>query len=271
LCATSIIKDIKKRFEKGLEAEFTAQEGVWKTGELYGFMSTHSGDIVFKINSAPIPGSDKKLKGEMCAVKSGILDKHTNLLRLGRVLQKLGKPNIELTRDIVVLGEHAIENPVRACTLLELVLRSMDIDRIQERRWFYRPVTAALLGHGGYFKKGSKQPPFVIGVESEPVAAEEGIEEAAEEEEEVVAVEEPKPAKKVLKRVTVDEEEEAPVRKLVRKSAVAPSAVAAASAASPSAKAPSAASAKSEAASAKAEAAPSAVKSPRRLRRASPP
>uniref|UniRef100_A0A6C0K463 Helicase ATP-binding domain-containing protein n=1 Tax=viral metagenome TaxID=1070528 RepID=A0A6C0K463_9ZZZZ len=260
LCATSIIKDIKKRFEKGLEAEFTAQEGEWKTGELYGFMSTHSGDIVFKLNSAPIPGSDKKLKGEMCAVKSGILDKHTNLLRLGRVLQKLGKPNIELTRDIVVLGEHAIENPVRACTLLELVLRSMDIDRIQERRWFYRPVTAALLGHGGYFKKGSKQPAFVIGVE--PEAVEEGIEEEEEEKEEeekeVVVVEEPKPAKKLLKRVTVDEED-APVRKLVRKSAATPSAKASASAAA------------SAAASAKTEAAPSAVKSPRRLRRASPP
>ena len=227
LCASSIIKDVKKRFEKDLETLFDAQEGAWKTGELYGFLTTHSTELVFKHNEAPIPGSTKRLKGEMCGVKSKMLDKYTKLLRLGKLLRRLGKPDIELTSEILKSGDRAIENAVRACTLLELVLRSMDIDKIQNERWFYRPVTAVLLGHGGYFKKGSKQEPLTeLGLKEEEAEVEEEgeeeaeVEEEAEEEVEEEVKEEKKP-KRLLRRALIEEEEgegeeEAPKKKLVR-------------------------------------------------------
>ena len=150
LCSSAVIKDIKKRYEKGMETLFDAQEGDWKTGETYGFLSTHSGEVVFKTNSAPIPGSEKKLKGIMCSVLSCKSDRQAKLLALGKLLRRLEKPDAELNKDL------SLENAVRGCTLLELALRYMDVERIQGSRWFYRPVTAVLLGHGGYFKKGSK-------------------------------------------------------------------------------------------------------------------
>ena len=163
----------------------------------------------------------------MCGVKSKMLDKYTKLLRLGKLLRRLGKPDIELTSEILKSGDRAIENAVRACTLLELVLRSMDIDKIQNERWFYRPVTAVLLGHGGYFKKGSKQEPLTeLGLKEEEaeveveVEVEEEVEEEAEEEVEEEVKEEKKP-KRLLRRALIEEEEgegeeEAPKKKLVR-------------------------------------------------------
>jgi hypothetical protein len=42
-----------------------------------------------------------------------------------------------------------VENAMRTCTLMELVLRYMDVKRIGEKRWFYRPVAAFYAGHIG--------------------------------------------------------------------------------------------------------------------------
>jgi len=230
LCAASIIKDVKKRYEKGLEELFDAQEGAWKTGDLYGFLTTHSGELVFKLNEAPIPGSTKRLKGEMCAVKSGMFDKYTKLLRLGSTLRRAKAPDIELTSEILKTGPRAIENVVRACTLLELVLRSMDIDAIQGLRWFYRPVQALLIGHGSYFKKGSRAEPLTeIGLNEpeEEAKGEDKEEEETKEEEEEEEEEETKdkPVAKPARKKVEEEDESAatvttvPVRRLVRKAA----------------------------------------------------
>jgi hypothetical protein len=207
LCSSAVIKDIKKRYEKGMETLFDAQEGDWKTGETYGFLSTHSGDMAFKTNSAPIPGSEKKLKGIMCSVLSGKSDRHAKLVDLGKLLRRLEKPDAELNKDL------SLENAVRGCTLLELALRYMDVDRIQGNRWFYRPVTAVLLGHGGYFKKGSKGTTITAETlektaspeeeSAEAEEAEEAEEESPEAEEESPEAEEESPEvkpKKLLRR-----------------------------------------------------------------------
>jgi hypothetical protein len=212
LCSSAVIKDIKKRYEKGMERLFDAQEGDWKTGETYGFLSTHSGDVVFKTNSAPIPGSEKKLKGIMCSVLSGKSDRHAKLVDLGKLLRRLDKPDAELNKDL------SLENAVRGCTLLELALRYMDVDRIQGSRWFYRPVTAVLLGHGGYFKKGSKGTTITAETLEKTASPEEASEEAEEEsveaEEASVEAEEESPDTEVSE----EESPEVKPKKLLRRS-----------------------------------------------------
>jgi hypothetical protein len=64
---------------------------------------------------------------------------------LGDQLRKAGLPDLELrTADI-----RGILSAAQCCIMMELVLRYMDILRVDGRRWFYRPVMARVLGHLG--------------------------------------------------------------------------------------------------------------------------
>jgi hypothetical protein len=40
--------------------------------------------------------------------------------------------------------------------LIELILRYMDVVRLQDKRWFYRPVEAYFAGHKGSVRPGKK-------------------------------------------------------------------------------------------------------------------
>jgi hypothetical protein len=147
------IESIVKKSEKGIQDAFRDREEPYKTGEFYGVLTSHNGDIVFKTNDAQIKGSKSKLGGVMCAVVSGIQDKYEKLIRIGQLLADEDQPNLELTGNVVKRGKRLIENSVRGCALLELVLRYADHIQLKERRWFFRPVFGNLIGYVGYFKK----------------------------------------------------------------------------------------------------------------------
>jgi hypothetical protein len=64
---------------------------------------------------------------------------------LGDQLRKSGTSDLEL-RTATIRG---VLSASQCCILMELVLRYMDILRIDGKRWFYRPVMARVLGHLG--------------------------------------------------------------------------------------------------------------------------
>ena len=79
----------------------------------------------------------------------------TNLIELGDILKANGKSDFDLNRGIIV-GTRKIKNSTRACTLMNLLIRFLDADKVQGKRWFFRPVQALYTGHKGVFRPGSK-------------------------------------------------------------------------------------------------------------------
>jgi hypothetical protein len=57
------------------------------------------------------------------------------LLEIGDILKAAGKSDFDLNRGII-LGTRKIKNSTRACTLMNLLIRYLDADRIQGKRWF---------------------------------------------------------------------------------------------------------------------------------------
>jgi hypothetical protein len=130
------------------------------TGMFYGFVVSKNGNIVFK--TADPPDTGKKVeRGLECENVSNMTGHVAKLVQLGDVLRSEGQHDVDLTRNMIRM-ERPIENSTRACNLLDIVLRYMDALRIQDKRWFFRPVQAFYMGHTSSFrglsKKGGKSP-----------------------------------------------------------------------------------------------------------------
>lgn len=169
-CSRAIIDAMKKEDPMGRIAvteETTAGEAADGTKLVYGFSVPKNGHIVFKTNVTPEPG--KKLgRGGECAIVSNMSEHKKRLEALGDYMIAAGLGNMLLKkedlREDITYGSRKgvadeafksmkVENPIRICTLTELVLRYMDASRAGGKRWFYRPVAAAYAGHKGLYRK----------------------------------------------------------------------------------------------------------------------
>jgi hypothetical protein len=181
-CSAAIAKEVKKA-ERSVAKDFLEQEegSDYRIGKLYGFLASHNGHLAFKINNEFVPGTKTKPGGKACSLSSNISEKHEKLILLGRIMEKAGAPDLELRDEVLSRGKRKIENAERACALLELVLRYMDHSKIKDRRWFFRPVMARLIGYSGFFKKSVEKK------EAEPVSVKrEKVEVVSSEDEESV-------------------------------------------------------------------------------------
>ena len=79
----------------------------------------------------------------------------SNLVEIGDILKTAGKSDFDLNRGII-LGTRKIKNSTRACTLLNLLIRYLDVDVINGKRWFFRPVLAFYTGHKGTYRAINK-------------------------------------------------------------------------------------------------------------------
>lgn len=131
--------------------------GKLKVFELnYGFLTSKKGSTVFKTNIAPEEGVAVGRAGKECSIVSSIGAIVQMLINLGFYMKSNGLPELQLSearlkesRSDEMYGSIKVENAMRTCTLMELVLRYMDVKRIGEKRWFYRPVAAFYGGHIG--------------------------------------------------------------------------------------------------------------------------
>ena len=151
VCLKSIIDDIKRDKTEALR---TFGVNTKTTGDPYGFIVPKNGDVVFKSAEPPSEGG-KIGRGKECGNVSTMTGHIANLIVIGDILKATGKTDFDLNRG-TVLGSRKIKNSTRACTLIDILTRYLDADRIQDKRWFFRPVQAFYSGHKGTFRPGRK-------------------------------------------------------------------------------------------------------------------
>jgi hypothetical protein len=149
VCLKSIIDDIKRDSTESLRA-FGLNN--ISTGDTYGFIVPKNGDVVFKTAEPPFQGG-KVGRGKECGNVSTMTGHIANLIKIGDILKTAGKSDFDLNRT-AILGTRKIKNSTRACTLMNLIIRYLDADRIYNKKWFFRPVFAYYTGHKGVFRPG---------------------------------------------------------------------------------------------------------------------
>ena len=117
---------------------------VQDTGAIYGFLIPKKGYLVFK-SGVPPPVGKKPDRGSECAIISTIAIHVKKLFFIGEILQKYGFPTFDLSEKEI--GKRPFQNSARACMLMELILRWMDIMKVGGYRWFYRPVASYKTQH----------------------------------------------------------------------------------------------------------------------------
>jgi hypothetical protein len=142
-CASVIIDTIKDD-----QDDFSLRVNTSTTGPIYGFLVPKNGEIVFKTAEPPEEGEPKR--GKQCSNVSNTIEHIKNLIKIGDILKMNGKSDFDLNREMI--GTRKIKNSTRACTLMNLLIRFLDADKIQNKRWFYRPVASIYTGHKGLFR-----------------------------------------------------------------------------------------------------------------------
>ena len=141
-CVKAIVDSIKRDME-------VFKVNMKTTGNIYGFIVPKNGNIVFKTAEPPLMG-EKIGRGKECGNVSTMTGHIANLVELGDILKSNGKTDFDLNRGIIATRK--IKNSTRACTLMNLLFRLLDLYRINNKRWFFRPVEAFYIGHKGIFK-----------------------------------------------------------------------------------------------------------------------
>ncbi len=125
------------------------------TGFFYGLIvNDGSKGLVFKTRKPSEAGSAEALKRHItrAAKCSGVSTSSHHLaliVDLGNRLLEGGYSNLGLTKDNLSKGPRQYKNTQEICALQDLVLRYMDIIGFENKRWFYRPIEAAMTGHKG--------------------------------------------------------------------------------------------------------------------------
>jgi hypothetical protein len=151
-------KDCMKSFVDEINRDTKEPMRVFKvdrntTGERYGFIAPKYGDLVFKTAEAPMPGGVVP-RGKECANVSNTKGHLSILMNLGSILETHQMTDFELNREKLT-GKEEIRNSIRLCTLMDLVLRYMDEEKIGKKKWFFRPIMSFYTGHKGLFRDGS--------------------------------------------------------------------------------------------------------------------
>jgi hypothetical protein len=108
-------------------------------GSLYGFVVPKKGGaVVFKTDEWI---ENKKFGGQECANSTNMPQKFEKLMKLGEILKESNRTDFELNK----LGIHVtrpLKAAARVCTLMDLVLRFLHAEKIQDKKWFFRPIQA---------------------------------------------------------------------------------------------------------------------------------
>ena len=132
------------------------------TGKPYGTVNYKNGLFVFKTNVPGKPSPNPKLyekqeRGSECANVPNMPPHYKLLEDIGTLAEatlgtKLGFTVTDLQE---APPPRSVKNSVRACALTDLALRFFDELRLQEKRWFYRPLSTFYTKHPGILRKKS--------------------------------------------------------------------------------------------------------------------
>jgi hypothetical protein len=130
------------------------------TGKPYGTVNYKKGLFVFKTNLPVAPSAnpqvrEKQERGSECANVPNMKPHYKLLEELGLISEealgtKLGFTQAELQE---AQPPRSVVNSTRACALTDIALRFFDELRLQEKRWFYRPLQTFYTKHPGILRK----------------------------------------------------------------------------------------------------------------------
>jgi hypothetical protein len=144
-CSKAIVEVLKR--ERGSDPNLQKPIDTRTTGIEYGMITFNPKKmkLVFKKNKPPTAGTKKLGRGSECSINSATAHELKMLEEFGKLLVSAGENDLGCNPD--VLARKRLQNSIRVCTVSDLVLRYMDKVKIQGKRWFYRPLEAALHGH----------------------------------------------------------------------------------------------------------------------------
>ena len=143
------------------------------SGNPYGFLAVKRGaTIIFKTAVPNAPGEEIPI-GLGCENVTNKTEKVESLVVLGTILDAAKLHNLNLQKARLQQLEE-LKNGTRFCTLLELVLRTMDAMKVNNKKWFYRLVAAKYAGQKYKISKVAALGPSIpnsVSVASSSVAA----------------------------------------------------------------------------------------------------
>ena len=110
-------------------------------GPVYGFIVAKKGTFVFKTDEFI---ENKRIGGQECANSTNMKDKMNKLMMLGDILKESNRTDFELNKT-TIYGERPLKAAARVCTLMDIVLRFLHAEKVQDKKWFFRPVQSQLL------------------------------------------------------------------------------------------------------------------------------
>ncbi len=151
-CTTAIIDEIERDSDDLMKRTKVNSN---TTGQIYGFIVPKNGELVFKTNEPPRGEEDKIGRGQECANVSTMTGHIQKLSNIGSLLREAQLTDFDLRKDIL-MSTRKVKNSIRACTLMEIVIRYVDQIRAYNKRWFFRSIEAFYTGHKGLFRPGRR-------------------------------------------------------------------------------------------------------------------
>ena len=116
------------------------------------------GSLSLKSNKTAPPVNKAPEGGQECKIITTLAHHLDLLYPLGKILKESIDDDLDINPEIMnpKEGTRRFKNTPRYCSLRELVLRYMDILNINNKRWFYRPISAYKTGHITKVKQSKK-------------------------------------------------------------------------------------------------------------------
>jgi len=149
-------ENIVKQYESDTSDKYLqVKANTTTTGKLYGILIPKKGSAVFSFKLIGIEGkstlTDESIKSKLGAECKGMTHKQSKLnilYNIGNTLRESGLPEFHLNiKGLVETKGRVPSNTNAYCSLIEFMLRWMDIKKVKGLRWFYRPISTYKSGH----------------------------------------------------------------------------------------------------------------------------
>ena len=156
-CGNKICFEAEKRIlDKDTKDPYNLipQANIKNVGPIYGYMVPKSKQITFKTNTPAQVGANPK-GGNECKINTATKEHLMFLYSVGKILKESHIHDFDLNEENISPdgGPRKIRNVNVYCTLKEYILRWMDIKKVRNLRWFYRPISSYKTGHRGRVTK----------------------------------------------------------------------------------------------------------------------
>jgi hypothetical protein len=157
-CSAALVTAIETD-EESTDGMRSLRANTATTGNPYGTMNYKNGLFVFKTNKPVAPSTsgayEKQERGSECANVPNMPPHYALLEEIGRIAQGTLGTNLGFVQSELQEAQapRSVKNSTRACALTEIALRFFDELKLQEKRWFYRPLPTFYTKHPGILRK----------------------------------------------------------------------------------------------------------------------